>query len=548
MAAKSILPPSKPPYSLFDLYRHGPNEASKKRTHAATTTKSISDYFSKEPVTAEPPNKKTKQSNDSKAKVSTEEKKFKPFWKPRTTEESKKWWIPTRSNSSHVSPALWNGRKQNIDAKKSWFTFKMTQTNHPVVTDNTVAQLSCNKVEETKGWKVWKVRLLPNTQQDQILKKWMGAARWTYNQGVAFLLQNAKSRFWHSAKLLKHFREQFINKESPLVLQNPWVLEIPYDVRDEAARDLTKAVSSTLQLLKSGHIKHFKMQFRSKKKDTSSISVLKKHWKDGKLFPRSLGKSSLNSFEHIPPVLPGDCRMYKTRTGKYYLCLLKPLDRRPENQGPSPRALIIDPGVRTFLTGYDPSGYMYEWGAGDMKRLYRLRMICSKLQSRSSEVCHNKRYKMQRAMRRIYDKMKNLIADIHRKSIKWIVENFTYVLLPKFDSSQMVKRNKRKIGKRTAWEMLAWRPYRFRTRLQSKVQEYPWCHVSICTEEYTSKTCGCCGAVNTKLGAKKVFSCVQCGYKTDRDFNGARNIWLKELTKKSDGASVGKTKPAVIEA
>lgn len=531
MDAKHILQPGKPPYSLFDKYK--PNN---KRTHttATSSTKSISDYFFKKPVTSEPPNKKTKIKVDDKSlKALHEDKKLIPFWKPCTTLESKKWWIPTNNNCSRVSPSSWNGRNQNM-VTQSWFTCKMTQSRDlDIMTDNTVAKLSSVNLEIIKGWKVQKVRLRPNLQQDQVLQKWMGAARWTYNQGVAFLSQNPQSCYWHPAKLLKEFREKFINKDSSLVLQNPWALEIPYDVRDEAARDLTKAVSSTLKLLKTGHIKHFKMQFRSKKKDMSSISVLKKHWKNGKLFPKSLGKNPLQSFEHIPDVLPGDCRMYKTRTGKYYLCLLKPLEQRPENQGPAPRALIIDPGVRTFLTGYDPSGYMYEWGAGDMKRLYRLQMVCSKLQSRSSGVCHKKRYKMQRAMRRIYDKMKNLIADIHRKSIKWIVENFTYVLLPKFNSSQMVKKGKRKIGKRTAWEMLAWSPYRFRTRLQSKVQEYPWCRVTICTEEYTSKTCGCCGSVNTKLGGNKVFHCPQCGYKTDRDFNGARNIWLKELTEKA---------------
>ncbi|RHZ50134.1 hypothetical protein Glove_505g20 [Diversispora epigaea] len=62
------------------------------------------------------------------------------------------------------------------------------------------------------------------------------------------------------------------------------------------------------------------------------------------------------------------------------------------------------------------------------------------------------------------------------------------------------------------------------------VREYPWCRVIICTEEYTSKTCGCCGHIHRKLGGSKVFRCPSCTAELDRDINGARNILLRYLT------------------
>ena len=46
-------------------------------------------------------------------------------------------------------------------------------------------------------------------------------------------------------------------------------------------------------------------------------------------------------------------------------------------------------------------------------------------------------------------------------------------------------------------------------------------------EEYTSKTCGCCGKINHKLGGSKVFRCEEFQVVMDRDGNGARNILLK---------------------
>src|SRR2546423_588161 len=66
--------------------------------------------------------------------------------------------------------------------------------------------------------------------------------------------------------------------------------------------------------------------------------------------------------------------------------------------------------------------------------------------------------------------------------------------------------------------------------------------VVICTEEYTSKTCGCCGVINKNLGSLKTFKCPSCGATIDRDVNGARNVLLKYITENKsqlDQADVG---------
>jgi len=50
--------------------------------------------------------------------------------------------------------------------------------------------------------------------------------------------------------------------------------------------------------------------------------------------------------------------------------------------------------------------------------------------------------------------------------------------------------------------------------------------VIVCTEEYTSKTCGHCSHVHGTLGSAKKFKCPHCNIVLDRDGNGARNICL----------------------
>lgn len=68
--------------------------------------------------------------------------------------------------------------------------------------------------------------------------------------------------------------------------------------------------------------------------------------------------------------------------------------------------------------------------------------------------------------------------------------------------------------------------YKFKEMLRNKMKLRKG-ELIDCGEEYTSKTCGNCGRLNHKLGAKKVFECENCKIKIDRDINGARNILIK---------------------
>ena len=57
------------------------------------------------------------------------------------------------------------------------------------------------------------------------------------------------------------------------------------------------------------------------------------------------------------------------------------------------------------------------------------------------------------------------------------------------------------------------------------------CAIHEVSEHYTSKTCGRCAKVHWKLGDAKTFRCPSCNFQLDRDWNGARNIFLMNLEK-----------------
>jgi putative transposase len=97
-----------------------------------------------------------------------------------------------------------------------------------------------------------------------------------------------------------------------------------------------------------------------------------------------------------------------------------------------------------------------------------------------------------------------------------------------------VKKGKtRKLNSKTSRAMHAWSHYRFRMHLHNKAREFPWCQVIDTTEEFTSKTCGSCGNIDSTLGGKKDYKCLNCGFEADRDHNGARNILIRYMSKQS---------------
>jgi putative transposase len=490
-----------------------------------------------------------------------------PFWNEYTSTESKRWWLPEKNNCAILHRNLWNESLKRGDY--SWFSVgvfgpstignlwhcssqpsclwreiindtkklpleeevsaKKAKTSSKLQKKN---QSNCDeKLPPGKSRKVW---LFPSKEEKETLKKWIGTARWTYNHCLD-AIQNDKV-----AIRKKDLRDRCLNKKN-FSEKNKWVLETPYDIRDEAMNDLIKAYSSNFA---AGREK-FHIKYRSKKENQQSITMLSKHW------CHSTGVYSfvreMKAAETLPQVLQYDSRIVLTRLGEYYLCIPEPLHVKAENQGPicgcsneniseeCKGVIALDPGVRTFMTGYDPSGSAIEWGKNDISRLYRLCRHFDKLQSirdKSIGARHkHKRYKLRRSMYRIQKRIRNLVMECHRKLALYLCQNYRVILLPEFRTQQMIGRGNRRIRNKTARQMCTWSHYRFRQFMQHKAREYPWCHVINCTEEFTSKTCGQCGTLHTKLGGSKIFKCPSCKIQLDRDINGARNIFLLHRTK-----------------
>lgn len=356
--------------------------------------------------------------------------------------------------------------------------------------------------------------MLPNLQQKMKLRSWFGIYRWIYNKGLEIL----KNKSYGSGSLLKQLRNRLVKDEN-YIDQNQWINELPADTRDCAIKELLQAFKTNR---KSGH--HFDMTFKSKKK-SQSMEI-----RADRQYNTTRGKykflSEIKKTELIPE-LTHDIKIHIDTIGSFYMII--PMDVvRNDNQVPH-RIISIDPGIRTLMTGYTPDGSIYHLGKNDIQRLCRLLHWKSKLQGLQSKHRRKNKNRIRRAFKKMSYKIKYLVDECHKKTTRWLFENFDCIIIPKLDTNSFCRKHMSKLTKN---KIKVWRHCSLIERLITKQREYPRTQLIIPSEEYTSKTCSQCGCLHRQLGSNKEFKCPQpaCQCIFDRDVNGSFNILLKTLT------------------
>ena len=219
-----------------------------------------------------------------------------------------------------------------------------------------------------------------------------------------------------------------------------------------------------------------------------------------------------------------DCRLTLDQLGRFYLCVPVPFENAEARKPLAERKVVaLDPGVRAFQTYYSEEEHgAYAEGAEGFGRIYA---YCEQLdqtialQAQRPTTPFVQRMLRDRA-RRIRQRVRDLVDEVHKKVALDLTSRFDTILIPDFKTKQMAQRKDREDGRprtirsKTARAMLTWAHYRFRTRLQHKALEMG-AEVATITEEYTSKTCGCCGFINKKFSSK-TFCCSECGAIADR--------------------------------
>lgn len=333
-------------------------------------------------------------------------------------------------------------------------------------------------------------------------------SRYVYNQTIKYLQEPGTKAQWMAIA------------PSILGALPDWAKTVPYQIKKIAVKDACLAVKKAkADFKKDGQIR--KCKFRSRKDTKQSIFIPKSAIKETGIYHTILGQSKLK--EALPESF-SDGRL-TLAYGEYYLIVSEEVQpQQTDNQG---RVVALDPGVRTFMTFF--SEQSYGWLGNDSNlRIQKLCFKLDKLISNMSKATSAQKRRFKKAADRLRAKIQHLVKELHHKTAKFLVDNFDVILLPSFESSQMVSKSRRKIRSKSVRQMLSLSHYQFKKHLEWKAWESGKVALTNINEAYTSKTVSWTGEV-LKIGGSRVIKSKIDGRSMDRDQNGARGIFLRAL-------------------
>lgn len=455
------------------------------------------------------------------------------FWNKLCQEMSKGLWLPTKTGSQGSDLSLSNGYATSTNAR-SWFS--ITTTSAPTKNSFKISSQSFTaslpdftqsgelktkskktykksprhkKSSKIQANKTKKIRFYPDRNFHVFLKRLLAASRYVYNRAIEILRNGFSGSHYDLRNYIK------------TLLLPQWVKDAPEHPKEYAIAD---AYDAHLIAKKDGG----KARFKSCREPKQTIKFHQRNYKNCKWFPSLTKGYKYDVTENFPDNCDYSTQITRDR-GRWYACF--PIVE-PELETTSDKVIALDPGVRTFMTGYDGESIL-EVGKADIGRIYRLCSHLDKLiQKISKSKSHHQKSKLSKAARKLRIRIRNLIDECHKQTANYLTKEYKIIFLPTFETSQMVVNIGRKLVTKTARAMLTWSHYRFKQFLKHKAKSRG-CLVVDCNESYTSKTCPKCGHKHQKLGGNSTFKCPNCGTKINRDWNGARNIMLRAL---SDGS------------
>lgn len=357
-----------------------------------------------------------------------------------------------------------------------------------------------------------KIRIYPTQQQKILFKQWFGVSRKFYNETLV-IYKNGSDKVWH--KVYQEIAEQ--NKDYD------YIKSVPYQVKKIAVKDYKSALS--INKIKAKRLgKPFEMKFRSKKNPKQSCYIPKTAISSSGIYHTIAGKLNMKERQWFENEDINDCRL-TLEFGKWFLVIPKEVKTTPiENQE---GIVAIDPGVRTFATYFSTEGYFGKLGKGAFERILRLNLKIDKLISKmSKETNKHKKSNLKRSIFKIRFKIKNLIDELHWKTIRFLTSRFKVIIFPPFNVSKMIKKSKRKLSKKVVRSMSCFRFFEFKERLKFKCKENGIIFIES-SEAFTSRTNSFTGELIENLGSKEKFEFDNIS--VDRDINGARNILIRAM-------------------
>ena len=198
-------------------------------------------------------------------------------------------------------------------------------------------------------------------------------------------------------------------------------------------------------------------------------------------------------------------------------------------------AIALDPGTRSFVTGFASDGTIVEWGKGDDEIIKRTLNELADVRKRMARRDGKRKENLEIMHHRIERHMHNRVNHMHHLLAFYLLCHFKLIILPNFgendpDEKDTVTR---------VYDHKAFRRLLVRKAKSARFKHK--CTVRHGSEAKTTRTCTICGFYN---GANiyKHLTCANCHTRLGRDVNAARNIMIRYMI---DNAQARMDKPLV---
>lgn len=299
-------------------------------------------------------------------------------------------------------------------------------------------------------------------------------------------------------------------------------LRIRTHILDCAIKNACTSYKSCTTNFLNGNIKKFRIRYWRHNKKNKTIEIEKEFIRNKKLLFDVFENFKLvyNDEEYNLTGNETATILYCSDIKKYYLLVANKVEVKETKLT---KYISIDQGIKPFAScrtnneliniGTNIAGIIGNY-------LKKIDLI-------NNTMTMNKKQKKKKEIK-CYIKIKNIMDEVHWKTIKHITDNYGNVIIGNLSMKDASKKSKSKLSPQLKRIGLMMRFSEFRNRLRYKCL-INGIKIETIDEAYTSKVCSTCGNCKHELEGEKDYECNVCNIIRDRDFNSATNMILLKM-------------------